>query len=127
MNNHPGLYSIQDIIEFFKAFCATIVVIAGAIGAIVKWVNKAKEPTTKLTKRVDDHDKRLDEHDERFELINGYLANDKHAIESIEESNRVTQASLLAIMEQLLNPDDSKLTLKKAKDDLNTYLINRKK
>jgi hypothetical protein len=127
MVNHPGLYSIEDIWHFFLAFCAAIVTITAAIGAVIKWVNKAKEPTTKLTKRVDDHDRRLDEHDERFEKIDGYLANDKHAIESIEESNCITQASLLAIMEQLLNPDDNKNALKEAKDDLNRYLINRKK
>jgi len=126
MGNHPGLYSLEDIKNFFLAFCGAIITITAAVGAVIKWVNKAKRPTTELTKRVDDHDKRLDDHDDKFVMINGYLAKDKHAIESIEESNRITQASLLAIMEQLLNPDDNKDALKEAKDDLNKYLINRK-
>lgn len=125
MSNNPGLYSIQDIINFLKAFCAAIIAIAGAIGVIVKWVNKAKEPTTKLTSRVDEHDKRLNEHDDRFETINGYLANDKKSIEAIKEGNRVTQSALLAIMGLMISSDENLDTLIKAKDDLNAYLINK--
>lgn len=125
MANHPGLYSIEDIWHFFLAFCVAIVTITGAIGAVIKWVNKAKEPTTKLTKRVDEHDKRLDEHDEQFEKVYGYLDTDKHSIAAIENSGRVTQAALLAIMEQLINPDSNKDALIKAKDNLNSYLINK--
>lgn len=125
MANHPGLYSIEDIWRIFLAFCAAIVTITAAIGAVIKWVNKAKEPTTKLSKRVDDHDKRLDEHDEQFEKVYGYLDTDKHSIAAIENSGRVTQAALLAIMEQLINPDSNKDALIKAKDNLNSYLINK--
>lgn len=125
MGNHPGLYSLEDIKNFFLAFCGAIITITAAVGAVIKWVNKAKKPTTELTKRVDDHDKRLDDHDDKFEMINGYLAKDKRAIESIEESNRVTQASLLAIMEQLINPDNDKSALIEAKNNLNKHLINK--
>lgn len=125
MGAHPGLYSLEDIKNFFLAFCAAIVVITGAIGAVIKWVNKAKEPTTKLTSRVDEHDKRLDEHDDQFASVYEYLSNDKKAIDSINESNRITQSSLLAIMEQLINPDSNKAALIEAKDNLNKYLINK--
>lgn len=125
MANHPGLYSIEDIINFFKAFCAAIITITAAVGAVMKWVNRAKKPTTELTKRVDDHDKRLDEHDEQFEKVYKYLDSDRHSIAAIENSGRVTQAALLAIMEQLINPDSNKDALIKAKDNLNSYLINK--
>jgi len=119
-----AMFTLHDIWQFIMAFSAAIVTIAGAIGAIIKWVNKAKEPTEKLAKRIDEHDIRLDKHEEHLSKINQLLGKDKMSIDEINEGNRVTQKALLAIMEQLLTgvPTDS---LREAKDELQSFLINK--
>ena len=119
-----AMFTLHDIWQFIMAFSAAIVTIAGAIGAIIKWVNKAKEPTEKLAQRIDEHDIRLDAHEEHLSKINQLLGKDKMAIDEINEGNRVTQKALLAIMEQLLTggPTDS---LREAKDELQSFLINK--
>lgn len=122
---HPELYSLHDIWTFFLAFCAAIITITGAIGAVIKWVNKAKEPTAKIITRIDGHDKVLAAHDERLEEINKFLANDKETIEEIKESNRIIQKALLGIMEQLISGDTQMESLKEAKDELQMYLISK--
>ena len=124
MHDHPGLYSIQDIWNIVKAICATIVALGAAVGVILKGVGWIKAPSNKLIKRIDDHEIRLNEHDDKLKEHDQYLGNDKKAIEEIMESNRVSQQSLLAIMEQLMT-GNSLEKLEKAKEDLQKYLINK--
>ncbi len=123
MPNAPA-YTLNDILQFFLAFCSAVIVVTGAIGAIMKWVNKAKEPTTTLVKRMDEQDVKLREHDGQIEDINELLHKDKLAIDKINEGNRVTQSALLAIMEHSLNGDNLS-KLEKAKDDLEEFLIKK--
>ena len=119
-----GLYSVQDIWQMILALCAAIITVAGALNVIFKGINKAKEPTSKIISRIDEHDKRLNEHDDRLDKVNEILGRDKKAIEEINESSRVTQKALLAILEQLMT-GDSLEKLKEAKKELEHFLINK--
>ena len=53
-----------------------------------------------------------------------YLDRDNRRLNSLDEGNRVTQQALLALMSHAINGNDiDKLT--RAKDDLESYLINK--
>ena len=104
---HPELYSINDIVQFFLAFCAAVITITGAAGAVYKWITKAKEPNLKLTTRIDEQDRRLDEHDKSITRIYEKLEGDRETINEIEQGSRVTQRALLAIIDQLLTGNNT--------------------
>lgn len=117
MHEVPNVINAEVIWKVIMACCTGITIVLGAAGMIYKVIIKAKEPTTRLTNKVDDHEKRLNEHDL-------YLKRDKDAIEAINDGNRVTQKALLAIMEFQMSggtPD----ALVDAKKDLQAYLINK--
>ena len=121
---HHALYSMYDIWQFLLAFCAGVITMSGAIGAIIKWVNKAKEPGTKLIKRLDEHEQWLNRHNSDIAGINEKIDNDKRSIADIEEGNRVTQKALLAIIDQLLTGNNTD-NLKEVKEELQQFLINK--
>ena len=118
------MYSMYDIWQFLLAFCAAIITVSGAIGAIVKWANKAKEPSAKILSRLDEHEQWLNRHNSEIENIYSKLDNDKEAIRDIEESSRVTQKALLAIIDQLLTGNNTD-NLKEVKEELQQFLINK--
>ena len=99
------------------------VVLALALSAFNLWdkldaKKKAlKAPTEAVIARLEAVEKKQEQHDE-------YFSRDLKRIESIEEGNRVTQKALLALMSHALDGHDVE-RLRKAKDDLNEYLINR--
>lgn len=76
-----------------------------------------KAPTEALVQRIEKLEKKQEQHDE-------YFNRDLRRIEVLEEGNRVTQKALLALMSHALDGNDVE-RLRKAKDDLNEYLINR--
>lgn len=76
-----------------------------------------KEPAKALEARIEKLEKKQEQHEE-------YFSRDLRRIEVLEEGNRVTQKALLALMSHALDGNDVE-RLRKAKDDLNEYLINR--
>lgn len=124
MHDHPGLYSIEDIWNIVKAVCVGLVTVAGALGVIFKGISLIKAPSDKIIARIDEHETRLNEHDDKLKEHEQYLGNDKKAIDAIIESNRVSQKSLLAIMEQLMT-GNSLEKLEEAKEELESFLINK--
>lgn len=67
---------------------------------------------------------RLEAVEKKQEQYEEYFSRDLRRIEILEEGNRVTQKALLALMSHALDGNDVE-RLRKAKDDLNEYLINR--
>ena len=76
-----------------------------------------KAPTEAILSRLDALEKKHEQYDD-------YFRRDLRRIEIVEEGNRVTQKALLALMSHAIDGNDIE-RLKKAKDDLNEYLINR--
>lgn len=107
------------------AICGGALVLINFGNAIVNIVKSAKSPTTNLEERVTLIEKKLEfeikavfvEYDARF-------GRDKAKIESIEEGNKVTQKALLALLEHSIDGNNTE-GLKKAKESLSQYLIDR--
>ena len=95
----------------------TVVIAAGAltiynlIDKIVTASKKAKEPTEELEKRVADLERKI-------------LENYDKRITDIEKGNKVTQKAILALLEHSIDGNNTD-GLKKAKDELSQYLVDR--
>lgn len=106
------------------AVCGCITAVGAVVLLIVTVVRKAKAPNDKQNERLDEHDTRIEaletiatRHDELFE-------NDLHRFNRIEAGNRIVQRSILALLSHGLD-DNDKDSLKKAKDELQNYLIEQ--
>lgn len=76
-----------------------------------------KAPTEALVARIEAVEKKMEGYDDHF-------SKDLRRIETLEEGNRITQRALLALMAHALDGNDVD-SLRKAKDDLTQYLIDR--
>lgn len=112
-------------------FNTTIVIVAGILTVfnlgdkVFTWVERAKKPQGDLESRMSAVEKKLE-----FEIKASFLeydarfGRDKAKIDSIEEGNKVTQKALLALLEHSIDGNNTD-AMKKAKKDLEEYLINR--
>lgn len=116
--------TLSQVYTFLIAASAFIISISGAaavIGKLVKWMRK---PETTQDEKIEEHEKRLNEHDERMAKFDKYFENDDKRLKYLEEGNRVTQKSLLAIMGYLMNNNDPD-KLQRAFDDLEQHLVDK--
>jgi hypothetical protein len=97
--------------------CGAIVTISPAVTVIIKVIQKAKQPEESQNKRLDDLEKKVERHEQLFD-------NDNKRLIELEKGNRVMQQSMLALLSHALNGDDVD-SLKKAKDNLQNYLIDK--
>ena len=88
------------------AFCGGVAVIAGA----VKIIWSTFSPLRELKKRVDKHDTILDK--------------DNNRLKSIEDGQKVQCQALMCIMQHMIDGNDIN-NLKKVRNEINTYLINK--
>lgn len=114
----------NEVITFLLALSGFIITFSGAVGIVARFVGKLKQPEQAQDERIKDCEGRLDRHDEMLEKYKEYFANDDKRLSKIEESNRVTQRGMLALLKHSLNGDD-KETLRKAEIDLENYLIDK--
>lgn len=115
--NNPIMVTPADIISVFLGICAAIVSISAATTVIIKFIQHAKAPDKKQDERLDALEKEVKHFVRMFD-------NDNTRLNELEEGNRVTQQALLALLSHSINGNDTdKLT--KARDDLQTYLIEK--
>ena len=106
-------FTLSDVLWICGAICT----IAAAAAVFYKAIVKAQEPENIQNQRLDALEKKVDKFSE-------YLDRDNKRLNSLDEGNRVTQQALLALMSHAINGNDiDKLT--RAKDDLESYLINK--
>ena len=117
-------FTPNDIVTMILALSAGIVTISGAISAIASWFTKAKQPEQMQNERLAKCEERLDQHDEKLNTYMAYFQSDDLRLRKIEESNRITQRSMLALLKHSINGDDLE-SLRKAEKDLEEYLINK--
>jgi hypothetical protein len=96
---------------------AAIVLLANAGEKIAKIVQAAKAPNTKQDERLRDLEEWRKEVDKR-------LARGNDHFETIDESNRVTQVALLALLDHGLD-GNNKTQMQHAKEELQQHLINK--
>lgn len=94
-----------------------LVLLANAAEKVIAAVKIAKAPNEKQDERLDALEKWRGEVDER--LLKGNVHFD-----AIDEGNRVTQRALLALLEHGIDGNNTE-QMKKAKEALETHLINR--
>lgn len=97
--------------------CGGICTISAAIAMIIRVIAKATEPETIQNQRLDALEAQVKKFAE-------YLDRDNRRLNTLDEGNRVTQRALLALMSHAINGNDID-KLSKAKDDLESYLINK--
>ncbi len=106
-------FTISDVLWLCGAICT----VAAAIAVFYKAAVKAQEPEHIQNQRLDALEKEVSKFSE-------YLDRDNKRLNSLDEGNRVTQQALLALMSHAINGNDID-KLSRAKDDLESYLINR--
>lgn len=110
-------FTVSELIQIILGIAGAITAVAAAVGVIVALVKKAKYPNQYQNERLDQIEKTLDNHAKLFD-------NDNKRLRSIEEGNKVTQKALLALLAHGIDGNDIE-SMKKAKDDLQKYLIEK--
>lgn len=106
-------FTLSDVLWLCGAVCT----VAAAMAVFYKAVSKAQEPEHIQDQRLDALEKKVDK-------LSEYLDRDNRRLNSLDEGNRVTQQALLALMSHAINGNDID-KLSRAKDDLESYLINK--
>jgi hypothetical protein len=96
----------------------------GVLGIIQKIIEMAKKPEKNQNIRMDQHEVWLKEHDEKIKEFEGFFRNDKTRLNQMEEGNRIQQKALLALLSHGIDGNNIE-PLKKAKAEMEKYLINR--
>lgn len=108
---------ILEFINEITAWLQLVVLVASVVTLAITVGKTANKPNKTQNDRLDSLEAWKDKVDERLETGNLHF-------DSIDESNRITQRSLLAIMSHELNGNDI-AKLQKAKDDLENYLTEK--
>ena len=117
-------FTPSELVAVIIGLCASIVTISGAIGVVIKVIDKARAPEKKQDGRLDNIEKRLEEIDKTIATFREYFTNDDNRFKAIEKSTRITQTSLLALLKHAINGND-KESLKEAEKSLEEYLIEK--
>ncbi len=99
------------------SICAAVVALSGAIGAIVRLIKWLKRPGEKQDENISSLERRMDDVEQK-------LTKNKGRLSDVEKGLRLTLESLLALMSHAIDGNDID-KLKKAKDDLNAYLLEK--
>jgi predicted RNA-binding protein with RPS1 domain len=117
--------TVHDLMEIVLYVCAALITISSAVGVIAKTIEKAKAPNEAQNEKIKEHEEWLMRHDRQFEEVMKMLEKDNQRIKSQEQSGRITNQSLLALLSHALNGNDVE-SLEKAKNDLEMFLINER-
>lgn len=108
---------ILEVIAAVLAVAGAISTLAGAANWLVKLVQVVKAPNAEQDRRLADLEKHMEE-------VDGYLANDKRRLDNIDESTRVTQRALLALLAHGIDGNHQK-QMEEAKKELELHLIKK--
>ena len=118
------LFTLEDFITLILAVATGIITIGGAFSVVANWISKARRPEVRQNERISTLEIRVDKHDETLNKYEEYFKKDNERLRKIEESNRITQRSMLALLKHSINGEDLE-SLRKAEKDLEEYLINK--
>lgn len=110
-------FTLSDLSAVILGFFGGVITISGALNVLGGWINKAKAPEVKQDERLTKLEKRVDKLEES-------TTNDGERLKQIEESNRITQRGMLALLKHSINGEDID-TLRRAEKDLEEYLITK--
>ena len=110
----------MDIIEMIAvvlAVAGAISTLGGAANWIVKLVQVFKAPNA-------EQDKRLEEIEKHMAEVDKFLEADKERLDNIDESTRVTQRALLALLAHGID-GNHQTQMEEAKQELENHLIRK--
>lgn len=110
-------FTLSDVLALFLGLCAIVVTISNALNALGGWINKAKRPEAEQDERLTNLEKRVDK-------LESSSTNDGERLKQIEESNRITQRGMLALLKHSINGEEIE-SLKRAEKDLEEHLITK--
>lgn len=108
---------MEDLWTILLSGASALVLLANAVEKIVRAVQAAKAPGA-------EQDKRLEELEKRMERAEKKIAKDTEHLSAIDDSNRVTQVALLALLDHGIDGNNID-QMRHAKEELQTHLINR--
>lgn len=108
---------MSEWLQITLAICGAIITVLTVWNMVESRVKSIKEPTQTLSSRVAVIESKIEEYEQRFKR-------DKERIEEIEKGNRITQRSLLALLNHDLIGDNVE-EMTDVKKELENYLINR--
>lgn len=108
---------ILELIAAVLAVAGAISTLGGAANWIVKLVQVVKAPNAEQDRRLADLEKHMEE-------VDGYLATDKKRLDNIDESTRVTQRALLALLAHGIDGNHQS-QMEEAKKELELHLIKK--
>ena len=108
---------MEKLWAFLLAGASAFVLLANAVEKIVRAVQAAKAPG-------EEQDKRLEDLEKRMESVEKNQATNANHLIAIDDSNRVTQLALLALLDHGIDGNNID-QMRHAKEELQTHLINR--
>lgn len=108
---------IVEIIAVILAVAGAISTLAGAANWLVKLIQAIKAPNAEQDKRLSDLEKHMEE-------VDTFLANDNKRLDNIDESTRVTQRALLALLAHGIDGNHQS-QMEDAKKELELHLIKK--
>ena len=108
---------IVKIVAVVLTVAGAISTLGGAANWIVKLITALKAPNA-------EQDVRLGKLEKHMEEVDAFLANDKKRLDNIDESTRVTQRALLALLAHGIDGNHQK-QMEEAKDELEYHLIKK--
>lgn len=103
--------------EILQLICTAIITLGGAGAIIISIIKWAHKPT-------DSRDDRLNKHDEELKRHQELLERDHVRLSELEEGNKILMRSMLALMSHAIDGNNTE-ELKRARDDMQEYLIRR--
>lgn len=107
---------IQISLETFLGFCAAVTTVSVAINWILKAVERLKKPNAEQNKRLSELEQNVKTDREKLDKVDKQLVN-------IKQTSILTMEAVLALLENVEAKDN--VNIKKAKKDIQEYLINR--
>ena len=106
-----------EVIAAVLAVAGAISTLGGAANWLVKLVQAIKAPNA-------EQDKRLEKLEKHMKEVDSFLANDNKRLDGIDESTRVTQRALLALLAHGID-GNHQTQMEEAKKELELHLIKK--
>lgn len=113
----PMEMSVLSLAGIVLAAAGAISTLGGAADWIVRLIGAFKAPNI-------EQDRRLEKLEKHMEEVDGFLAADKKRLDTMDESTRVTQRALLALLAHGIDGNHQK-QMEDAKTELELHLIKK--
>lgn len=113
-----------EIWSIIAGTLAGVILIINAIEKITNLIKTIKAPNVAQNERIDEMDKRFEKLERRFDKMEDKINDDHDRFVAIDESNRITQRALLALLDHGIDGNNID-QMQHAKEELHNHLINR--